>query len=472
MVKFLKIILILFMPITVVAQDINLDIRMGNEAAKQVESQMGLYDAPVTGEYLTDIGNRLTGHVHQPFTFSFKLIDSHVPNAFALPGGHVYITRGLLALVNSEDELGGIIGHEISHVLERHSVKQLEKAMLPALLMVPGTLVGKVSSGLGTLINTPISATSKIFLASYSRKQEKEADRVGAKLASISGYDPFSLAGILGNLNRAVEYSSGEKEKRSYFDDHPMTEDRVQAIEKMASGQPVAMIAPLAPSREAFYGKFEGICYGENPAQGIFRENLFLHPELKIALNFPTGWITINSPNMVGAYNKEERSMVLLTAGDSRKTPDSLAIAVETMIRDKYDIDPAISKKIELDGYQGHYLQYIDRQAENINMVGLVFVTDGKQTYQISGLGRIEDETDMINSVLSFRKMNTAELNSIRVNRLRTATAIDGETIEEFNIRTGNRWSVEMTSIANNLSQDKLLVDGQLLKIVMEEPYK
>jgi predicted Zn-dependent protease len=454
------------------AQDIGMDIRMGNEAARQVELQMGIYQAPVTGEYISDIGNRLTGRVHQPFRFSFKLIDSPIPNAFALPGGHVYITRGLLALTNSEDELGGVIGHEISHVLERHSVKQLEKAMFPALLMIPGALIGKVSSGMGALINAPIAATSKIFLASYSRKQEKEADRVGAKLAAISGYTPMSLGRILENLSSAVEYSSGEKEKRSYFDDHPLTDDRVKAIEKISHDQPVAMIAPLAPTKEAFYSKLEGLCYGENPAAGIFRDGLFLHPDLKIALTFPSGWNTLNFPSLAGAYNKEERSMVFLSARDTLTDPGALAGAAEKMILDKYNITPEESKNIELPGYRGHYLKFRDQGNENINIVSLLFLTNGQFTFQISGLGTNEDENELVASVLSFRGLQPDELIGITVQRLRTVKAKNGETIEDFNARTGNKWSVELTSIANDLDQQERLAEGQLLKIVLEEPYK
>ncbi len=154
------------------------------------------------------------------------------PNAFALPGGYIYVSRGLLSLVNDEAELACVIGHEMIHVTKRHSVKQMKKSIFPAILHIPGAVVGLFNQDLGRIINTPVSFGSELFLSNYSRKQETESDELGIKIASQAGYDPSRLTVILDNLAKDVALLTGEEEKKSYFSTHPITPKRIERIEK------------------------------------------------------------------------------------------------------------------------------------------------------------------------------------------------------------------------------------------------
>ena len=275
------------------SQSIELDKQLGISSSKEIEEEMGIYLSP-TSAYVGEIGHRLLEKVNHPFSFMFKIVDSPIPNAFALPGGYVYITRGLLALSNSEDELAGVLGHEISHVLERHSIQHIKKSILPALVQVPGKLLGKIDNGYGQLFNAPLSLSSDLYLASYSRGQEYEADDIGTKIAANSGYEPEALAVILSNLGMASEIYTGEKEKRSYFDDHPITSKRIDRIQKISSKITPQIRSKIANSQSDYYAKIEGLLYGDNPDQGVFLENTFLHPVLNISIDFPSGWETIN----------------------------------------------------------------------------------------------------------------------------------------------------------------------------------
>ena len=175
------------------------DIEQGAEVAKLVEQQIGLYPMPQTEAYLREVGGRLVAVVNDPrWKFSFQIVDQQEPNAFAIPGGGIYVSRGLLALINREDELAGVLAHEIAHVTQRHSARQQRKGILPGLLSVPGNVVGNVvGENLGALINAPIDTVGGAWLSRYSRGQESESDRIGIRTAAQAGYDPAALADIL-----------------------------------------------------------------------------------------------------------------------------------------------------------------------------------------------------------------------------------------------------------------------------------
>ncbi|MFB3041912.1 MAG: M48 family metalloprotease, partial [Candidatus Poribacteria bacterium] len=218
-------------------QSIELDKKLGAENAKIVEVQIGLYPDEAITEYVRSIGNRLVAALDDnPFEFQFHIADDPIPNAFALPGGYVYVTRGILSLMTTEDELACVMAHEIIHVIKRHSVKQMRSSFLPRLLELPGVIVGTVvNEDLGKLLNMPIIISNSLLLSSYSRKHETESDTKGIELASKVGYDPTAMTAILVRLSQAVEVLTNEKEKKSYFSSHPYTPDRVNDINKTAS---------------------------------------------------------------------------------------------------------------------------------------------------------------------------------------------------------------------------------------------
>ena len=168
------------------SQSISYDKRIGDENAAKVALTMGIYDDPQLTQYIQDIGKRLVDElVDNPFEYEFLIVDEATPNAFALPGGHIYITRGLLALAGNIDELGCVMGHEIIHVHNRHSVKQMKSNILPAILQVPGRVVGAFfGESLGALVNAPVALGTGFFTSKYSRKHETESDTEGAASGS------------------------------------------------------------------------------------------------------------------------------------------------------------------------------------------------------------------------------------------------------------------------------------------------
>ena len=206
------------------------------------------------------------------------MTDDIEPNAFALPGGYVYVTRGLLALCNGEDELAGVIGHEMAHVLERHAARRAGAATPFALLFgIPAGLLGAVSPALGGIVGGTGELASGMVLASYSRDQERDADKRGIALAAGAGWDPAGLASFLHTLEREEALEGHDPNRPGFFATHPATPERVGNIRAAARSQARASATPFAGTRGAFLQKLEGLVVGDNPASGVFLGQLFVH---------------------------------------------------------------------------------------------------------------------------------------------------------------------------------------------------
>ena len=243
------------------------DREIGEKVAKQVEASIGIYDAPKTADYVSSVGSSLVENLDSEFSeFSFQIVDQFEPNAFAAPGGFIYISRGLLVLLDSEDELAGVLGHEISHVTQRHAYQRNKKGVFSSIIKIPGNIVGSVlGEGLGNVLNAPWDALS----ANYSRKQESEADELGMNLAATTGYDPLELAAILARMQAEIEALTQEQMRFSFFDSHPSTPKRVQNIQKLSEELVIESSSPVATSRNKFLSNLDGIHFDVGAPAGF-----------------------------------------------------------------------------------------------------------------------------------------------------------------------------------------------------------
>ena len=299
--------ILLLSPLFSISQSIDLDKELGAQNAKMVELQMGIYEDPAKTEYIKSVGQRLISRLEDPlFDYQFHIVPDMAPNAFALPGGYVYVTTGLIPILESEDELGCILAHEIIHANNRHSIRQLKTSIFPRLLELPGNLIGLLNKDLGALFNAPIQTSNALLLASYSRGFETEADIEGIKIASSAGYDPNAMISSLSRMSAAIEGAVGYKEEKSYFNDHPYTPDRTKTIKKNTSKMEWESKDPIS---EDFLFEFDSVLFGKSPSQGVVRENQFLHPDLNFFIEFPEDWSIENQPSNVGAYHPERIGM-------------------------------------------------------------------------------------------------------------------------------------------------------------------
>lgn len=448
------------------------DIEQGAEVAKLVERQIGLCSLPATEAYLSEVGQRLVAVAGDPpWHFSFHIVDQEEPNSFAIPGGGIYVSRGLLALLEREDELAGVLGHEIAHVTQRHSAREQREALLPRLLSVPGNVVGNiVSENLGALINAPIETVGGAWLSRYSRREETEADRIGIRTAAEAGYQPTALADILERLERDVASQTGKARRFSIFDSHPMTQKRLNDIHRRATSLKQAANPPVAADTTALFAKLDGIWWGENPEDGVFNKDQFLQPVIGFSLTFPANWKHHNTPQYVISMHPNQEAMLVLGLSRPADDPESNGEEFIKQMRVRAGIEPLSARKTTIGSFPAFLATYIDRSGRAPVYLYFLWVTMADRTYQLIGLGPEQHRQTLRNAALTLRPLTEAERSAVAGNRLRIVAARQGERLENLAARSGNTWSPAYTALANGLDVEAPLYGGQLVKIARFEP--
>ena len=445
--------------------------QIGGQMDLELQQQIGLYQDASLSAYVDAVGKRLVAAMEPgPYTFRFHIVDQGEPNAFATPGGYIYISRGLLAQLNSEAELAGILAHEISHVTRRHHAKQVGKQVGAGLLTLPGAVVGIVSEDLGNMINAPIEVAGQVVLASYSRGQESEADAYGMRLAAAAGYDPSELADALLGIERTVEVLTGEQYQATFFDTHPTTPTRVADIDRQAASLSWQAQLPLT-DRAGLYQRLSGLWWGtQNPQQGIFQAQTFLSSDLDITITFPENWKTINTPMFVGAGQPDGGAYVALGTGERVEDPSRLADALAHKMYEEAGIAPTEQSDFRVGEWPAALVRYDDDSgAEQVSLYYL-FVTAPRETFTLMAMGLESYRKELRQTAGSLRELSPEEEKTIGGLRLRTAERHSGESLEAFNRRVGNRWPGDLTAAINGIGTD---VTGRrhLLKIARYEQY-
>lgn len=302
------------------------EVSVGRSEDKKVRQQYGIYDDAALQRYVSDIGQRLAKSSHRAgLQYQFLVVDSPEINAFALPGGYIYITRGILAYLNSEAELAAVLGHEIGHVTARHSVQQISAATAANVgASVLQILVPQVRNSAGDLL---VNVLGGALLSGYGREHELEADRLGAEYLARTGYDPQAMIKVVGVLKNQelfdAEVAKAEgREPRAYhglFASHPDNDTRLQEVVREAAkfSSPENRI-----NREEFLRRMERIVFADSPEQGIVRNNTFYHSSFGLTLQFPAGWKVRNSQQNVAATSPDRNALVdLRSAGAAQGSP-------------------------------------------------------------------------------------------------------------------------------------------------------
>lgn len=309
------------------------EISIGREMHPKVIQQYGQYEDPALQAYVQAVGEKLAAHGHRSnLIYRFTVVDSTDINAFALPGGYIYITRGLLAYLGSEAEMAGVLGHEIGHVTARHAVRQYTAATAAQLGMTLGSIF---VPGLGSNVGQNVMGVlGQAMLSGYGREHELESDGLGAEYLARAGYDPQAILGVLRTLKAQGDYAAAQakaegRTPQSYhglFASHPDEDTRLKEVLTKAS-----FLAPDKPAdngRDAFLKHMDGMVFGDSAAQGIRRGNRFYHRDLDFALEFPPAWRLENRPDRLLAIAPDGKAQAQLTSQDlnQRETPREFMI--------------------------------------------------------------------------------------------------------------------------------------------------
>ncbi|HXG52308.1 MAG TPA: M48 family metalloprotease [candidate division Zixibacteria bacterium] len=303
------------------------EVNLGRKASKEVAAAFGLYRDPGLERYVEEVGRRVLArsHLRRPETdpeirntpVTFQILDSPVINAMALPGGHIYVTRGMLAHLNSEDQLASVLAHEIGHVSARHASRQAWQQQLGQGLLLGGALIGQIV-GLPAeqILNLGGAAAQLIFLR-YSREDELEADRLGVEYTSLAGYDPTAVTGLFESLDRMQEKEG--QGLPNFLSTHPNPGDRIARIRQWSSGR-----RSERPRDGRYFDAIDGMVLGEDPRHGFVERDVFYHPDLRFRFPVPRGFRVVNQPAQVIMVEGARRA-ILGFASSPEKSPEAAA---------------------------------------------------------------------------------------------------------------------------------------------------
>ena len=310
------------------------EIAIGRQNHQAILKEIGQYPDPQLADYVQSVGERLAVHSHRPeLTYRFTVLDSQQVNAFALPGGYIYIYRGLLAYLNSEAELAAVLGHELGHVTARHAVRQQSAAAATGII---GSVIAGASGvrGAGDIAN--IAGTA--LIRGYGREHELEADRLGAEYLARSGYDPKAMINVIRVLKNqeSFERELARKEGREpniyhgVFATHPDNDRRLQEVVNAAQS---LKANGHRTAHKVFLDALDGLVFGDSKKDGIRRGNHFYHADMNLALTFPAGWVLENHADRVTARTPDKDGEIQFTLTDINKK-----ISPREFIRQRLDI--------------------------------------------------------------------------------------------------------------------------------------
>jgi predicted Zn-dependent protease len=444
--------------------------RIDEEAALQVEAQLGLIEDPELTAYVNELGQVLAANSpRQDVRYRFHVVAMDEPNAFALPGGHIYVSRGLLALTNSEAELANVLGHEIGHVAARHAAQRdaLMKAMqvLNVIGMVGAAAGGARNNGNGGPAGQP-------GLYTFSRRHESEADEIGQDLAVMAGIDPMGMATFMQALDAEYRLQRGYSHRTGYFDTHPAARERAAEAATAAEVRSWKATFAIAETREQYLERLENLPIGTPASEGVVKDGRFAHADLGIGLRFPPGWEVQNTRSAVIGIAPNDGAVLLLELDGEGDDPEA---AAHTFAQREGAVWSE-SQSLDFSGMEAFRARGNIPTPIGKREAEVVWIAHEGNIYRLTGFayrGNFNSYVGVFrNFPRGFRVLDDADRADIDEVRLRVVRAREGETLEELSQRTGNDWEVNKTAVANRLRRGELLEAGQSVKIAVRVPYR
>lgn len=441
------------------------------EHPKIIQQFGGAYDEAKVSGYAATIGGRIVANSEQPKAqYRFTVLDSPTVNAFALPGGYVYVTRGLVALANSEAELASVLAHEVGHVTARHSARRNNQSMGLALgSAVLGALIGN------PMVSNVINQGSQLYLLGYSRDQEYEADRLGIRYMVNAGYDPYAGADFLRNMERQDALESqlapagGQGRPVEFLSTHPQTAKRVE--EAIAAARTTGVqIAAKPRRRDEFLAAIDGMVFGDSPEHGFVRERMFTHPQMRFTFTVPPGFRLVNQPDAVIAQGPEGMAIKFDMAplqqpmampsyltqwakGASLRSPESLVI-------NGMQAATAVTTVSGQNGVQA-----------NMRLVAIAFQPNTVARFMILMPKKPSAQMtqELQRFTYSFRGLSASEAASFRPQRIKIVRTKPGETIASLAERMPfpDHREARFRTL-NGLAPETVLAPGTAVKMVVE----
>ena len=442
---------------------------IGREAHPQFIAEFGGEETGVRADYVKAVGGNVavqSGLSGARNDFTVTLLNSSVNNAFAVPGGYVYITRQLVALMNNEAELAGVLGHEVGHVAARHSARRQQTAQRNQLLGVLGTIIGGAVLGSPELAQLSQQA-SQYFTLSYSRNQELEADRLGIDYLSEAGYEPRAMATVLASLaaqnSLDAQLQRREATLPEWASTHPDPASRVNDALAYAAGKPGTVV-----NRDTFLARIDGVTYGDDPEQGVIEGNAFIHPELMLRFAVPDGFYMINSTRAV-SINGNAGQAQFSTAPYSGDLESYVRAAFTALGGQQQQLAPQNLQRTTVNGLPAAYgTARVTSGQQQVDVSVFAYEFSNDRAYHFIAITPA-GQSNVFNSMFaSMQRISASEAAQVVPRVLDVVTAGPSDTVATLARRMAySTGQVERFRVLNGLSSSDTIRPGQLYKIVV-----
>ena len=444
------------------------EVAMGREADPAIVAQYGLYEDKDLQAFINEKGKQMGAISHRPnLDYQFRIVNSEVLNAFAVPGGYVYFTRGIMAHFNSEADFAGVLGHEIGHITARHSVQQQSRQVLGQIGLVGAMILSPTVAQYGQAAQQGLG----LLFLKYGRDAERQSDELGVEYSSKIGYDARQMAQFFQTLQRQSQ-ASGAQELPDFLSTHPNPGDREVTVQRLATQwQQRNNATNLQVNRNAYLRRIDGIVFGEDPREG-FRENgIFYHPTLRFQFATPTGWRYQNTPQAVQLAEPNGNALMIFTLAPGSDLRSAAQQALQ-----KYSLQAIESRDVQVNGFPAlavvadQVAQQGQQQQQAIRTLNY-FIQDGNTIYHFIGVSApagFNNYASLFNNTFqSFQRLTDASKLNRQPQRVRIRTANSNTTLAAA-LRSQGMPEARMNELAilNGMQLNDNLPAGTLYKIV------
>ncbi|MBG8555559.1 M48 family metalloprotease [Hymenobacter guriensis] len=447
------------------------ELAMGQQSDPAVTAQFGLYPDDKLQKFINEKGKQMGAISHRPeLTYNFRVVDSPIINAFAVPGGYVYFTRGIMAHFNNEAQFAGVLGHEIGHVTARHSAKQQTNAIIGQVGLM-GAMIA--SPKLAQFGDQAMQGMQLLFLK-FGRDDESQSDELGVQYSSKIGYDASQMADFFQTLERE-QAKSGADPIPDFLSTHPNPADRYNRVHQLADQWKASNGNPtnLQVNRDQYLRMIDGIVYGDDPKQGFVENNVFYHPELKFRFPVPAGWKHQNTPQQFQMADPGGKGMQMLMMAPGNTLEEAAQVLAKQL-----SLQPTDSKKTTINNFPA--LAFVADQVQQDQQTGqqvagvrtlTYLIQDGKTIFALIGVAAPADFDGFAPQFTSVAQGFQRLTDSEKLNRQPERVRIKKLTLRS-NLETAlRRYNVpekrlEEMAILNGMQLNEQVNAGSLIKVV------
>lgn len=437
------------------------EIELGRQANVQIVQEYGIYDDPELSTYVNDFCQRLAKISHRPnLSYECKVMDSPVVNAFALPGGYIYFTRGILAYLNNEAELITVMGHELGHITARHSAQQYSRAQL-----------AQVGLGVGMVFMPDIAGevaqlgVQMLFLK-FGRDDERQSDDLGVEYASKLGYDAKQMANFFNTLDRMRPSSDGSP-LPDWFSTHPNPAERNQTVSLRAKEwQDKLNLKNAKINRDEYLRRIDGLVFGENPRQGFVENNIFYHPDLRFQFPLPQGWVLQNTPAFIRMVSPNKDALIIFTI-----SPEGPPEQAALQFVQKNEARVIESSPTKVNGLPAHRLISEVRSSQGVLTIKSYFIEKKGKVYMFHGITspvRFDQYSPTFgNTMEQFRELTNPKMLEVKPLRIRILSSARSGTVRGALLAQGvTENDLEKMALLNGKTLDGPIAAGTLIKFI------